>query len=112
MSLAIYCFARNEGGAEQKKLNSQVARGHRYAYSIGRTDRDCVIYREVSAEVPWAKRPNYERMKQDISDGKVDEVWAFDSTRLYPFSGEKESFEALCKSKGVRVSFGSGTHPG
>jgi DNA invertase Pin-like site-specific DNA recombinase len=110
MSLATYCFAWNEAGVEQTKLDTQIARGRKYAYSIRRTDRDCVIYREVSAEVPWAKRPNYERMKQDISDGKIDEVWAFDSTRLYPFSGEQESFESLCKSKGVRVSFGSGTH--
>jgi hypothetical protein len=50
-------------------------------------------------------------MKQDISDEKVDAVGASDSTRLYPFSGEKGPFEALCKSKGVRVSFGSGAHP-
>ena len=92
-------------------MDSQIERGRRYAYSIGRTERDCLIYREAKAEVPWAKRPNYERMKQDISDEKVDAVGASDSTRLYPFSGEKGPFEALCKSKGVRVSFGSGAHP-
>ena len=34
MSLAIYCFAWNAGGDEQRKLDTQIARGRKYAYSI------------------------------------------------------------------------------
>ena len=104
MSLAIYCFVWNEGGAEKRKLDNQEKAGRKYA-----AGRDCEIYQDTSAEVGWVKRPDYERMKQAISDGKIDEVWARDSTRLHPFKGEKEPFEALCKSKGVKMSFGSGS---
>lgn len=75
-----------------------------------RADDDCEIYHDTSSEVMWEKRPDYERMKQAISEGKIDEVWARDITRLHLFKGEKESFEALCKSKGVKMSFGVESH--
>ena len=107
MKLAIYCFARGNSGNEERDLHFQEEGGRRHASLTKRADDDCEIYHDTSSEVMWEKRPNYEPMKHDIIDGKVDEVWARDITRLHPFKGgENESFEALCKSKGVKVSFG------
>lgn len=103
--LAIYCSAWDEGGAERWKLDNQEQRGLRYAFSFNLKAKDCVIYRDTLVE-RGKKRQDYERLRQDIADGKISEVWARGNTQLYLNKGEKEAFQALCQSKGVKVCFG------
>ena len=105
--LAIYCSAWSEGGAEKWKLDNQEDRGLRYAVSIKLPATECVIHRDVLT-APGQKRSEYQRLCQEIAQGKITEVWARDHGRLHPFGrGEKEAFEALCSSKGTAVSFGN-----
>ena len=105
--LAIYCSAWDEGGAERWKLDNQEERGRRYALSINLPASECVVYRDVLAD-QGQKRPEYNRLRQDIADGKISEVWARDRVCLHPFGRcEKEAFENLSVEKGVSVSFGN-----
>jgi DNA invertase Pin-like site-specific DNA recombinase len=104
--LAIYCSAWDEGGAEKWKLHNQEERGTKYASSINLSAQDCKVYRDTIRE-RGARRPEFERMMQDKSKEKIGEVWAKDHTRLFAFSGDRELFENLCGSKGVKVCFGN-----
>ena len=105
--LAIYCSAWDEGGAERSKMGNQEKRGRRYGLSINVPATDCIIYRDTLVE-RGQERPGYNRLCQDISNGKISEVWARDHVRLHPFGrGEKKAFESLCIEKGVAVSFGT-----
>lgn len=106
-TIAIYCFAWEDGGAEERKLSFQEKVGRtRTRWRVG-SDENCEVYSDATPEVEWDRRPSFERLIQEISDGRIGEVWALGSERLFPFRvGEEKSFEALCKSMGVEVSFG------
>ncbi len=106
VSLAIYCFAWQEGGAENKKLAFQEKVGRKYALWSGWASKDYEVYKDTTAEIKWERRPEYERMIQDIGDGKVQDVWSLGEVRLNPFNcDEGETFQCLCEAKGVRVTF-------
>ena len=89
-----------------KQVDSPERAGRNYANRTQRSDADWEVYQDKMELIHLAKRPEYERMKGDISDGKVGEVWARDSTVLHPlYSDERKSFEALCNSRDVKVYF-------
>ncbi|MGA2762231.1 MAG: hypothetical protein ABSG17_02590 [Spirochaetia bacterium] len=104
--LAIYCFAWQEGGAEKRKLGYQEKVGLIYAWRTGRSDRECRIYRDISGESHWALRPAYERLKQDIHEERIGEVWALGFARLHPFGTGQEALEVLCRSRNVKLTVG------
>jgi DNA invertase Pin-like site-specific DNA recombinase len=99
--LAIYCSAWDEGGSEKWKLDNQEERGTRYASA-----KHFKVYRDTIRE-RGAPRPEFERMMHDIRQEKIGAVWAKDNTRLFAFSGDRELFESLCGSRGVKVCFGN-----
>lgn len=106
MKLAIYCFAWGDSALEERALTAQRELGRQYASRTQRTDRDVEVYEDRMDLIHLGRRPAYERMKGDIYDGEVGEVWARDSTVLYPLYGdEPKSFQALCSLKGVKLSF-------
>ena len=101
--VAIYCFAWGNTGKEEKELLTQKELGRNYARM---RDEHWGTYEDKMALLRRAKRPEYERLKQDVLGGKVGEVWATDQMTLHPlYSDEQKSFVALCKSISVTVSF-------
>ncbi len=104
--LAIYCFAWEEGGVEQRKLKYQEKIGRMFTRWYGWAEDECEVYRDVAPEGEWVSRSEYERLKRDIHEGRIELVWALGITRLHPFGIGKEAFAVLCKSRQVKEVFG------
>ncbi len=106
VKLAIYCLAWGSGAEPDRELTVQRELGRGYAGRTPRPGRDWLVYQDRLDAIDPAPRPCYERLKEDISRGEIGEVWARDVTVLHPFfDDEQKNFVALCRSKGVRVSF-------
>ncbi len=104
--LAIYCFAWDEGGPEKRKLKYQENIAGIFARWSGWADEDCEVYRDVAPEGEWVARPQYDRLKRDIYEGKIARVWALGKARLHPFGVGREALAVLCTSRNVEISFG------
>src|SRR5579872_6469786 len=49
------------------------------------------------------KRPEFERLKSDIMQGRIDHVYCWDLDRLYRNRLKLKEFFVLCKIKGVKI---------
>ncbi len=106
--LAIYVRISREKEDTDRSIEDQIQTGielankHRFAYEI---------YREkdgTSGSLPINQRPELERLVNDIIDGKITKVYAYDQSRLERSENTRYVLKRLFKESNIEVYYSNG----
>ncbi|MFB6305746.1 MAG: recombinase family protein, partial [Flavobacteriales bacterium] len=79
MKAAVYCRTSREKDHEDKSLADQEALGKKYCEEQG---FKCEVYKDEGFSGTLFGRPEFNRMIEDIREGEISHVWAYDDTRI------------------------------
>ncbi|MDD9207132.1 recombinase family protein, partial [Georgenia sp. 10Sc9-8] len=98
---AIYARISQDRAGEGLGVDRQLKDCRAEAQRLGWTVVEEYVDNDVSAYNPRKKRPEYERMRMDIRDGRIDAVlvWRLDRLERQPIDFER--FYQLCEETGT-----------
>lgn len=108
MQIGIYARISKEKEEIDRSIDDQIKSGIELAKKL---HIDFEVYREkdgTSGSLPIDKRPELERLVNDIVEGKISKIYAFDQSRLERSEETRYILKRLFKENKVEVYFNSG----
>src|SRR6476646_2960197 len=101
-SAAIYCRISDDREGRALGVARQESDCRELAARKGWTVADLYVDNDISAADTTRRRPEYERLLEDVKAGRVDGVIAWDLDRLHRRPAELERFFEAADAAGVR----------
>ncbi len=101
-SAAIYCRISDDRQGRALGVARQEADCRELAARKGWTVADLYVDNDISAADTKRRRPEYERLLEDVKAGVVDAVIAWDLDRLHRRPAELERFFETADAAGMR----------
>ena len=99
---AIYCRISDDRAGRALGVARQEADCRELAGRKGWAVADVYVDNDVSAADARKRRPEYERLLEDVKDGRVDAVVVWDLDRLHRRPSELERFFEIADAAGLR----------